>query len=259
MVEVPLQEGGVNEHLLRRKHPQELLLVLNAGAPTVSQVGVHVWRNARVGHTAVDEKWGKLFELLPQLPRDFDVNLRKPELSARIQLVLQNPCGCFGVFVMADCFFTTRHILQHCAGIEGVGVVPQDALRNSSQVEFVRPDTGLTGHVLAGEHQAWATYYSRLQHVVSLFAGGVEFWGIAAFQRASQNVLHRDTWQRDRVFEDVYTKICRTASSFAALQGMKPRPGCCSTRASRRRFSFHARETFSCRHRTPWGRVRRRF
>ena len=142
-------------------------------APTVSQVGVHVLRNARVGHAAVDEKWGKLFKLLPQLPRNFDVNLRKPEPSASIQLVVQNPCGCFRVFVVADYFFATRHLLQHCAWVQGIGVVPQDALRNSSQAEFVRPDAGLTGHVLAGEHQAGTTYYSLLQHVVCLFAGGV--------------------------------------------------------------------------------------
>ena len=44
-VEVPSQEGGVQEDLLRRQDPQELQLLRGTLAPALSQVVVHVLRH----------------------------------------------------------------------------------------------------------------------------------------------------------------------------------------------------------------------
>ena len=71
-----MQEGGVEEDLLRRQHPEELLLVREALSPAVFQVGVHVLRDRVVGDAVVDEEWWKLLELGPQLLRNFDVQTR---------------------------------------------------------------------------------------------------------------------------------------------------------------------------------------
>ena len=79
VVEVPLQEWGLDEHLLRRHHTQELLAGWIASSAAVSQVVSHVLRDTAVGHDLVDEERRELFKPLPQLPRDFDINLRKPE------------------------------------------------------------------------------------------------------------------------------------------------------------------------------------
>ena len=79
VVEVPLQERGIQEHLFRRQNPQKLLLVREALSTTVLQIVVHVLRHHVVGHTAVDEKGRKLLKLRPQLLRDFDVHLCEAE------------------------------------------------------------------------------------------------------------------------------------------------------------------------------------
>ena len=57
-VEIPLQEGGVQENLLRRQDPQELRLLREALAPALLQVVVHVLGHCSVWNTAVDEERG---------------------------------------------------------------------------------------------------------------------------------------------------------------------------------------------------------
>ena len=52
-VEVPLQEGGVDKHLFRRQHAQELLLVWETGSATVSEVVLHVLRDPLVRHSLI--------------------------------------------------------------------------------------------------------------------------------------------------------------------------------------------------------------
>ena len=79
IVKVPLQEWGIDEHLLHRHHTQELLAGWVASSAAVSHVVFHVLRYTRVRHGLVNEERRELFKPLPQLPRDFDVNLRKPE------------------------------------------------------------------------------------------------------------------------------------------------------------------------------------
>ena len=79
VVEVPMQEGCVQEDLLRGQDPQKLLLLREALSATVLQVVVHVLWHRVVGHAAVDEEGRKLLELGPQLLWDFDVHFREPE------------------------------------------------------------------------------------------------------------------------------------------------------------------------------------
>ena len=74
-VEVPSQEGGVQEDLLRRQNPQELQLIRGTLAPTLSQVVVHVLGHCAVGDAAVDEERRKLLEFGPQFLGNFDIHL----------------------------------------------------------------------------------------------------------------------------------------------------------------------------------------
>ena len=134
---------------------------------------MHVLRDQVVGHSAVDEEWRKLLELGPQLLRDFDVHFREPKPLARTQLGREDPRCSLGVGVSRDDSLAAWHLVHHCAGVERIGVVPQDALGRLRVVVVVGADFGLTSHVLAREHQGRAADYSRLQHVVRLFFGGV--------------------------------------------------------------------------------------
>ena len=126
-VEVPLQEGGVQENLLRRQDPQELRLLRKILSPALLQVVMHVIGHCAVGNTAIDEERGKLLELRPQLLGDFDVHFRKPEpLLGVKELGKYQRCG-LRVIAGRDNSGTAGHLLHHGAGVESVGVVPQDA------------------------------------------------------------------------------------------------------------------------------------
>ena len=116
-VEVPPQEGGVQEDLLRRQDPQELQLLKGTLAPTLSQVVVHVLRHCAVGDAAVDEERGKLLELRPQLLGDFDVHLRKAEPLTAPKELRKHLRTCLGVVVRLDKPRTAGHLLHHCAGV----------------------------------------------------------------------------------------------------------------------------------------------
>ena len=65
VVEVPLQERGVQEYLLCRHGPQEFRLLRETLAFAVLQVVVHVLRHRVVGDAAVDEERRELFKLGP--------------------------------------------------------------------------------------------------------------------------------------------------------------------------------------------------
>ena len=168
-----MQEGGVEEDLLRRQHPEELLLVREALSPAVFQVGMHVLRDRVVGDAAVDEEWRKLLELGPQLLRNFDVHLCKPEPLARTQQGREDVHCSLGVGVSRDDSLTSRHLLHHGAGIERIGVIAEDALGWRRVLILVGANLGLARHVLAGEYKAWPTNDRCLQHVIRLFVGGV--------------------------------------------------------------------------------------
>ena len=116
-VEVPSQEGGVKEDLLRRQNPQELQLLRGTLAPTISQVVVHVLRHCAVGDAAVDEERGKLLEFGPQFLGDFDVHLRKAEPITAPKELRKHLRTCLGVFVRLDKPRTAGHLLHHCAGV----------------------------------------------------------------------------------------------------------------------------------------------
>ena len=126
-VEVPLQEGGVQENLLRRQDPQELRLLRKTLSPALLQVVMHVIGHCAVGNTAVDEELGKLRELRPQLLGDFDVHFCKSEpLLGVKELGKYQRCG-LRVIAGRDNSGTAGHLLHHGAGVERVGIVPQDA------------------------------------------------------------------------------------------------------------------------------------
>ena len=116
-VEVPPQEGGVQEDLLRRQDPQELQLLRGTLAPTLSQVVVHVLRHCAVGDAAVDEERGKLLKLGPQFLGDFDVHLRKAEPLTAPKELRKHLRTCLGVFVRLDKSRTAGHLLHHWAGV----------------------------------------------------------------------------------------------------------------------------------------------
>ena len=78
-VEIPLQEGGVNEQLFCRQDAQQLVLGRKTGSTALSEVVLHVLRNFLVRHSSINKQGRKLLELLPQISGDFDVHLRKAE------------------------------------------------------------------------------------------------------------------------------------------------------------------------------------
>ena len=208
-VEVPLQEGGVQENLLRRQDPKELLLLREALAPAVFQVVVHVLRHQVVGNTAVDEERGKLLELRPQLLGDFDVHFREPEPLLGENELGQQTRESLGVVVRRDFSRTAGHLLHHGAGVERVGVVPQDAPAHPSILVLVGADAGLTRHVLAGENKTRASDHRGLQQFVCLFVGDVKLGRLvtpARLQRLAQKVLLGYTREGDRVLENVHPK-----------------------------------------------------
>ena len=133
---------------------------------------MHVLRDQVVGHAAVDEEGRKLLELGPQLLRDFDVHFREPKPLTGTQLAREDSRCSLRVGVSRDDSLAAWHLLHHCAGVERIGVVPQDALGWLRVVVLVGAEFGLARHMLAREHQGGAADYSRLQHVVRLFVGG---------------------------------------------------------------------------------------
>ena len=171
-VEVPLQEGGVQENLLRRQDPQELQLLRKTLSPALLQVVMHVIGHCAVGNTAVDEERGKLLELRPQLLGDFDVHFRKPKpLLGVKELGKYQRCG-FRVIAGRDNSGTAGHLLHHGAGVERVSVVPQDAPAQPRVLVLVGADARLTCHMLAREYETRPADHRRLQHGVRLLVGG---------------------------------------------------------------------------------------
>ena len=116
-VEVPPQEGGVQEGLLRRQDPQELLLLREALAPALSQVVTHVLGHQVVGDTTVDEERRKLLEIGPQLSRDFDVHFREPKPLPTPKELRKNLRACLRVVVRLDIPRAAGHLLHHCTGV----------------------------------------------------------------------------------------------------------------------------------------------
>ena len=172
--EVPLQEGGVQENLLRRHDPKELRLLRETLAPAVLQVVVHVLRHRAVGNASVDEERWELLELGPQLPGDFDVHFREAKPLLGVKELGQQPRESLGVLVSRDDSRAAGHLLHHGAGVQGVGVVPQDAPAKLRVLVLVGADSGLACHVLAREDKTRASDHRGLQHVVCLFVGDVK-------------------------------------------------------------------------------------
>ena len=166
-------------------------------------------RHQVVGDAAVYEKRGKLLELGPQLSWDFDVHFRKPEpLLGSDELEKHQRCG-LGVTVRCDVSGAAGHLLHHCAGIERVGVVPQDAPAHPGVLILVGADAGLTRHVLAGEYKRRPTDHRSLQHRVRLSVGGVKLGRLVApagLQRLPQDILLGYTREGNRILEDVHPK-----------------------------------------------------
>ena len=195
-VEVPLQEGGVQENLLRRQDPQELRLLRKALAPAVPQVVVHVLGHCAVWNTAVDEERGKLLELGPQLLGDFDVHFRESEPLLGVQELGKHQCCGFRVIAGRDDTRAAGHLLHHGAGVERVGVVPQDSPAKPRVLVLVGANSGLPRHVLAGEDKTRPADHRGLQLVAP-----------ARLQRLAQKVLLGYAREGDRVLKDVHPKV----------------------------------------------------
>ena len=102
-----------------------------------------------------------------------------------------------------------RHLLHHGAGVERVGVVPQDAPDLPRVLVLVGADARLAHHVAAGEYEAWAADHRRLQHRVRLLVGGVKLRRLiapAGLQRFAQDVLLGYARKGNCVLEDVDPK-----------------------------------------------------
>ena len=174
------------------------------------QVVVHVLRHRVVGDATVDEEWRELLELGPQLLRDFDVHFREPEPLLAAYELGKHPRCCLGVVVSRDKPRGARHLLHHGAGIERIGVVPQDALDKPGVLVLVGANAGLARHVLAREYKTRTPDHRRLKHGVSRLVGGVQLgWCVAPtpLQRLTQDVLLGYAREGDRVLEDVHPKI----------------------------------------------------
>ena len=144
---------------------------------------MHVLRHQVVGDAAVDKERGKLLELGPRLPGDFDVHLCEPEPLLGVEKLGKQPRECLGVVVSRDKPRTARHLLHHGAGVQGISVVPQDAPDKPRVLVLVGANAGLTGHVLAREYKRHASDHRGLQHGVSLCVGGVKLGRLVAPER----------------------------------------------------------------------------
>ena len=117
-------------------------------------------------------------------------------------------CG-FRVIAGRDNPGAAGHLLHHGAGIERVGVVPQDASAHPRVLVLVGAYAGLPRHVLAGEYQRRPTDHRGLQHRVRLSVGSVKLRRLVAparLQRLPQDVLLGYAREGDRVLEDVHPK-----------------------------------------------------
>ena len=162
-----------------------------------------------VGDAAVDEERGELLELGPQLSWDFDVHFREPEPLLGYEKLGKQPREGLGVVVSLDKPGAAGHLLHHGAGVERVGVVPQDAPAHPRVLVLVGADAGLTRHVLAGEYQRRSADHRGLQHRVRLGVGGVKLGRLVApagLQRLPQDVLLGYAREGDRVLKDVHPK-----------------------------------------------------
>ena len=179
------------------------MVLREALAPALSQVVTHVLGHQVVGDAAVDEERRELLELEPQLSRDFDVHFRESEPLLGPDELGKHQRACLGVVVRRDVTGAAGHLLHHAgierAGIERVGVVPQDAPAHPRVLVLVGADAGLTRHMLAGEYQRRPTD-----------VGGVKlgrFVAQAGLQRLPQDVLLGYAREGYRVFEDVHPKV----------------------------------------------------
>ena len=107
---------------------------------------------------------------------------------------------------------TARHLLHHGTGVQRVGVVTQYAPGKPSALPvLVGANLGLARHVLAREYEREPTDHRGLQHAVRFLVGGVKIGRIVAparLQRPAQDELLGDARKRDRVLEDVHSKVC---------------------------------------------------
>ena len=173
------------------------------------QVVVLVLRHQVVGDAAVDKERGKLLELGPQLPGDFDVHFREPKPLLGLEELGENSGKGLGVIVSRDVPRTARHLLHHGAGVQRISVVPQDAPDKPRVLVLVGADAGLARHVLAREYKRWTLDHRGLQHSVRLFVGGVKLGRLVAparLQRLAQDVLLGYARKGDCVLEDVHPK-----------------------------------------------------
>ena len=174
------------------------------------QVVVHVLRHQVVRDATIDEERWKLLELRPQLPGDFDVHLHEPEPLLAVQSSRENQRRSLRVVVSCDDSRAAGHLLHHGAGVQGIGVVPQNAPGKPGVLVLVGADACLARHVLAREYKTWTPHHRGLQHGVRLFLGGVKLRGLVALaglQRYAQDVLLGYAREGDRVLEDVHPKV----------------------------------------------------
>ena len=172
------------------------------------------WACAVVPHcrnSAVDEKWRKLLELEPQLLWDFDVHLREAEPLLHPKELREHPCISLGVVVRFHIPRTAGHLLHHGAGVERVGIIPQDAPAHPSILVLVRADSRLARHMLAGKYEAWATDYRSLQHYIRLLVRRVKLRRLVTptrLQSFAQDVLLGYTREGNSILENVNPKGC---------------------------------------------------
>ena len=170
---------------------------------------MHVLGHCAVWNTAIDEERGKLLELGPQLLGDVDVHFHEPEPLLGVKELGKHQCCGFRVIAGRDNPGAAGHLLHHGAGVERVGVVPQDSPANPRGLVLVGANSGLSRHALAGEDKTRPADNRVFQHLVRLFVGGVELRRLvtpAGLQRLAQEVLLGYTREGDRVLEDVHPK-----------------------------------------------------
>ena len=171
---------------------------------------MHVLRHRAVGNAAVDEDWRELLELGPQLPGDFDVHFREPEPLPGVYELGENQRRSLGVDVSRDDSRTARHLFHLGAGVQGIGVVPQDAPGKPRALPvLVGANVRLARHVLAREYKRRTTDHRSFQHVVRLLVWSIQLgWLVAParLQRLAQDVLLGYPREGDCVLEDVHPK-----------------------------------------------------
>ena len=168
-------------------------------APAAGHVVCHVLQHHLAWDGFVVKQWQHFFEFWSQLSGHLDFHLGE----AKLFVLLQKSEKLFDIPWLLqpthNNLLAARHVAQHCAWVQCVGVVGQNFSTHLHSFEFVRKVSRFAHFVLSTEDQAQPPNNSIFEHFVGLFSWGIQLWGAFSVERAPHEIFHRDPQQRVKV------------------------------------------------------------